>query len=186
MNILIPIFLVLTLTSSTWPLALGLQSQEQKSWPQRLLIALIFGFVQAVMVYLGEMLGQRFMHLMAGHNHIVVFAIFGLIAFRMIMEALKIRKENRLFVFESFSKLFIVAIAASINTLIAGMAFSGLQLDITAMPFAFLLAGFVWAIIGLSMPINRVNILMTSVSQLISAFIIFVISFFYLFNLQLF
>ncbi|MBZ0243355.1 MAG: hypothetical protein K8F24_09095, partial [Bacteroidales bacterium] len=115
-----------------------------------------------------------------------VFAIFGLIAFRMIMGALKIRKESRLFMFESYSKLFIVAIAASINTLIAGMAFSGLQLDVTAMPFAFLLAGFAWAMLGLSMPINRVNILMTSVSQLISAFIIFIISFLYLFNIQSF
>lgn len=186
MNTIISAFLVLTLTSGTFPLALGLQSQEQKAWPQRLLIALIFGVVQALMVYLGQLLGQRFMHLFAAHSQIVVFAIFSLIAFRMILETLRIRKENRLFAFESYSKLFIVAIAASINTLIAGMAFSGLQLDGTAMTLAFLLAGFAWAVVGLSKPINRINILMASVSQLISAFIIFVISFLYLFNIQSF
>ena len=153
---------------------------------QRLLIGLIFGVVQALMIYLGLLLGQRFMHLLSPHYQIVIFAIFGLIAFRMIMEALKIRKESRLFVFETYPKLFIVAVAASINTLIAGIAVSGLQIEINTMPLAFMISGFVWAIIGQSLPVNRINILMASVSQLISAFIIFVISFLYLFNIQSF
>ncbi len=138
------------------------------------------------MVYLGVLLGQRFMHLLSEHYQIIIFAIFGLIAFRLIMESLKIRKENRLFVFETYPKVFIVAVAASINTLIAGMAISGLQLEIDALPLAFLLAGFIWALVGQNMPVNRINILMASVSQLISAFILFVISFLYLFNIQSF
>lgn len=186
MNIAIILFLVLALTSGTFPLVLGLQSQERKSWLQRLLIGLIFGVVQALMIYLGLLLGQRFMHLLSPHYQIIVFAVFGLIALRMLMEALKIRKENRLFIFETYPKVFIVAVAASINTLIAGMAISGLQLMTDSLPLAFMAAGFVWAIVGQSMVVNRINILFASVSQLVSAFILFVISFLYLFNIQSF
>jgi len=186
LSIIILILLVLTLTSGSFSLSLGLQIRQQKSWSDRLLIALIFGAVQAMMLFLGMWLGQRFMHLFKAHYQIVVFAIFGLIAFRMIQEALKIRKENRLFAFESYSKLLIVAIAAGINSLIAGLAISAFQPPGAALPLAFLLAAAGWALLGLTLSINRLNILTASFSQLISAFIMFVISFLYLFNFQWF
>jgi putative Mn2+ efflux pump MntP len=177
------ILFVLALTSVAFPLALGLHPDKENRQGNLFLIALLFGAVQAMMVFLGNLLGQQFMHLFSAHHQIVVFAVFGLIAVRMIIEALKIRKENRLFAFESYSRLLIIAIAAAINSLIAGMVGTYFQPFGTALPWAFFIAGFGWSILGLLLPINRINILLASVLQLFFAVVLLIIGLLYLFKL---
>ena len=56
-------------------------------------IALVFGFFQALMPFLGYFLGLAFVNFIASVDHFVAFAILAFLGFKMIKEAREL-KEN--------------------------------------------------------------------------------------------
>lgn len=89
-------------------------------------IALFFGFFQALMPLLGWLLGTRFGPYITGADHWVAFVLLALIGGKMIYEALHEDQEDfgksgdRL----ELKELFILSVATSIDALAVGITFA--------------------------------------------------------------
>ena len=99
---------------------------------QAILIALFFGLFQAFMPVLGWLLGKSFSNYLAGIDHLIVFAIFGFIGTKMILEALQRRNESsgRREEHIQLSVLFALAVATSIDAFAVGISFSLIKVNI--------------------------------------------------------
>lgn len=89
------------------------------------LIALFFGFFQALMPLLGYFVGGLFSDFICKYSGIVIFLILGIIGSKMIKEALSHTDdehvlEKRL----TYSVLFVQAIATSIDAFAVGVGFA--------------------------------------------------------------
>lgn len=182
MKYLVYILFIIALAYNTFPLALGLNRDKRNSHFLNVLLAVVFGLIQAAMYRAGALLGDTFMHLFEEQDQFAVFAILLAVSVRMMIEAFKIRRGERVFSFDNYVKFVMMAVAAGINTLIVGMTYSYLDLFGHFTPAALLAAGFAWSIAGISMNLSRVNILLSSLIQLISAVIILFIGIAYLFT----
>jgi len=171
---------IFAIAYNTFPLALGLDRDNRNKLVTNLLHAVIFGLVQGVMYKLGAWLGSTFMYLFVERFRLAVFAILLAVSIRMAIEAFKIRKGARLFSFDNYTKLIILAIAAGINTLIVGMAADYLTPFETLMTLLLIIAGFGWSIVGISMKLTRQNIILSSMAHLIASIIIFITGLVYL------
>ena len=176
------ILFIIALAYNTFPLALGLNRDHRNSHFTNFLLATIFGLIQGVMYYLGDLLGDSFMHVFVLRFKFVVFGIFVAVSIRMLLEALKIRRGERLFSFDNYSKFTIMAIAAGINTLIIGMTANYFTPFAGLMPLLLVVAGFMWAIAGISMNLSRTNILLSSVMHIFASIAIFVVALVYIFT----
>lgn len=177
---------IIAVAYNTFPLALGLNRDRRNSHITNITLALTFGLIQGVMYYLGDLLGDSFMHVFVIRFKWVVFGIFMAVSIRMLLEALRIRRGARLFSYDNYVKFLIMAVAAGINTLIVGMTanyfipFGGL------MPMLLVLAGFLWSIAGISMNISRVNIMLSSLMHLAASFVISIVALIYIFTDNIF
>ncbi|MCQ2523591.1 MAG: manganese efflux pump MntP family protein [Lachnospiraceae bacterium] len=98
--------------------------------PKHMLITgLYFGGFQALMPFIGWLLGIKFQSLIESVDHWIAFVLLGLIGANMIREALgdDDDKQNDLFTFKAMLPL---AIATSIDALAIGVAFAFLNVQI--------------------------------------------------------
>lgn len=87
-----------------------------------IIIALFFGVFQAIMPLIGWFLGSRFEELIKNYDHWIAFILLALIGINMIRESFKKEeKETEEFKMD-YKKLFIMAIATSIDALAVGIA----------------------------------------------------------------
>lgn len=172
MEHIIYVLLIFALAYNTFPVALGLDRDNRNSLFVNLLYAVIFGLSQGLMYKLGSLLGGEFMYLFVIRYKLAVFAILFAVSIRMFIEAFKIRKGARIFSFDNYIKLIIIAIAAGINTLIVGMAAEYLSPFETLRILFLILAGFTWSIIGISMNLTRKNIMLSSFLHLTAGIIV--------------
>lgn len=176
----IHIIFIISIAYNTFPLALGLNRDHRNPHLTNVLLAAVFGLLQGVMYYLGQALGDTFMHVFVIRYKWVVFGILVAVSVRMMLESMRIRRGERLFSFDNYVKFFIMAIAAGINTLIVGMTAGHFSPMNGLMPILLVVAGFCWSIAGISMNLSRVNILLSSLFQLIAAAVIFIVALLYL------
>ncbi len=165
---------------NTFPLALGLNRDHRNSHLTNLLLATVFGLLQGLMYHMGALLGDTFMHVFVIRYKWVIFGILGAVSIRMILEALRIRRGERLFSFDNYVKFVIMAVAAGINALIIGMTAGHFSPFNGLMPILLVIAGFCWSIAGISMNLSRTNILLSSLMHIIAAAVIFVVALVYL------
>ena len=91
-----------------------------------LVIALFFGFFQALMPLLGWLLGTRFDHYITSVDHWVAFLLLAFIGGKMIYEALRPEDEDA----EEdcggldLKELFVLALATSVDALAVGITFA--------------------------------------------------------------
>ncbi len=89
------------------------------------LIAVFFGFFQALMPFLGYWLGKSFESYITSVDHWVAFILLGYIGIKMIREAFEEEEMSCKLDFKiDIKELFILAIATSIDALAVGIAFS--------------------------------------------------------------
>lgn len=99
---------------------------------QAVVIALFFGGFQALMPFIGWILGRQFEKYITSIDHWIAFVLLGIIGANMIREALGKEEENecvpdnRL----DLKELFLMAIATSIDALAVGITFAFLQVSI--------------------------------------------------------
>jgi putative Mn2+ efflux pump MntP len=88
-----------------------------------------FGGFQALMPLLGYWLGSRFQNLITSIDHWIAFVLLGIIGLNMVKES----KEDaeKLDASFSFSGMFPLAIATSIDALAVGITFAFLRVNIT-------------------------------------------------------
>lgn len=97
------------------------------------LIASFFGGFQALMPFLGWVLGKQFEQYIVSVDHWIAFVLLGFIGGKMIAEACK--KEEDAVVEKNvcsldIKELFLLAVATSIDALAVGITFAFLQMPI--------------------------------------------------------
>ena len=106
-------------------------SMTRIKWGHALTVGLYFGGFQALMPFIGWMLGSQFADRIQQYDHWIAFILLVLIGGNMIREALSGDEENaaqaetdlRL----DHKKLFLMAIATSIDALAIGVTFAFLE-----------------------------------------------------------
>lgn len=97
------------------------------------LIGLFFGGFQALMPFIGWLLGRQFEKYIVSIDHWVAFVLLAVIGGKMILEALKedeavtVEKEDKPI---DIKELFILAVATSIDALAVGITFAFLQIPV--------------------------------------------------------
>lgn len=85
-------------------------------------IALIFGFCQAMALFLGWLAGQGLKQTIMAFDHWVAFIILGLVGGNMIREAVEIKNEKECKEL-TIRTLFTMGVATSIDALAVGVSF---------------------------------------------------------------
>lgn len=126
----ISIVILLIMSFQVMPVAVGIDNGKMNLFN---VVSGIFLLIlgQTLLFLMGIWLGNRFMHLISGIHHIILFIGFFLIAIRLIMEAFAIRKGERTYLFEKASLFILPSVAQAINTFLAGVLFFFLPIDLT-------------------------------------------------------
>ncbi len=103
---------------------------------QTLVIALFFGGFQALMPFIGWMLGKQFESYITSFDHWIAFVLLAIIGGKMILDVIKGGDdEEETAVTESkldIKELFMLAVATSIDALAVGISFAFLQVKIVS------------------------------------------------------
>lgn len=103
---------------------------------QALVIGLFFGGFQALMPFIGWVLGIQFESYITSVDHWIAFVLLGLIGGKMIVEAVKPEEEEEQAEVKKvdapldIKEMFILAVATSIDALAVGITFAFLQYPI--------------------------------------------------------
>lgn len=126
----ISIIILLILSFQVMPVSLGIDSSKMNFFN---IVSSIFLLIlgQVLLFLLGVLLGDRFMYLIAGAKRYVLFIGFFIIATRLILEALEIRKGKRTYLIEKANQFILPSIAQAINTFLAGILFHLLIFNLT-------------------------------------------------------
>ncbi|MDL2206568.1 manganese efflux pump MntP family protein [Eubacteriales bacterium OttesenSCG-928-N13] len=100
-----------------------------------LVIALFFGGFQALMPFVGYMLGSAFMSSISGIDHWIAFGLLAIIGGKMILEGVRDGKDDQQPSEDcpqklDIKELFVLAVATSIDALIVGVAFAATGVQI--------------------------------------------------------
>ena len=101
----------------------GLAVKKLK-WSHMIITGLYFGIFQAAMPTIGYFLGTQFESFISNVDYIVAFILLAIIGFNMIRESLSKETDETGDSF-TFKAMFPLAIATSIDALVAGIGFIG-------------------------------------------------------------
>ena len=104
------------------------------------IVGLWFGSFQALMPFLGFLVGSLFSKYIERYDHWIAFALLVLIGFNMIKESFDKSEEEGTSGSLSFKVMLMMAIATSIDALAVGVAFS-FEIYFTRMLLAILIIG---------------------------------------------
>ena len=109
-------------------------SMRKVNKKQCLVIGLFFGGFQALMPFIGWVLGSRFEQYITSIDHWIAFILLGFIGGKMVVEAIREKDEavevRKMDPPLDFKEMFILAIATSIDALAVGITFAFLQVPI--------------------------------------------------------
>ncbi len=96
------------------------------------IIALFFGGFQAIMPFIGWLLGKQFEGYITSFDHWIAFLLLAFIGGKMVLEAIKEKKEEGCCCEYGLDikELFVLAIATSIDALAVGITFAILKVNI--------------------------------------------------------
>ncbi len=101
---------------------------------QTLVIALFFGGFQALMPFLGWLLGKQFESYITSFDHWIAFVLLAFIGGKMIWDVFKGDDKDEAYCRAGarldIKELFVLAIATSIDALAVGISFAFLQVNI--------------------------------------------------------
>jgi putative Mn2+ efflux pump MntP len=109
---------------------LGMSKVNKK---QVAIIGLFFGGFQALMPFIGWLLGSRFEQYITNIDHWVAFVLLAFIGGKMIVEALGAKEEDTVEEYDAplkIKELFVLAVATSIDALAVGITFAFLKYPI--------------------------------------------------------
>ena len=107
---------------------LGMRKVNKK---QALVIGLFFGGFQALMPFVGWLLGSQFEKYITSIDHWIAFILLGIIGGKMIVESVKPDKEDdevkEMDAPLDLKEMFVLAVATSIDALAVGITFAFLD-----------------------------------------------------------
>ena len=138
---------------------------KKPSAREMFLIAFLFGSFQAIMPVIGWNLGKFFADLILDYAHWIAFGLLSYIGIKMIIEGLKGNKTKDDKISGdhdiAITRLFILAIATSIDSLAVGLSFAIIGYEIIIPAIIIGLVTFVCCIIGVRAGIKLSSILGT-------------------------
>jgi putative Mn2+ efflux pump MntP len=93
-------------------------------------VALFFGGFQALMPFIGWALGKQFDVYITGYDHWIAFALLCFLGGKMLADGFKKDEEYEICHTFSVKRVFVLAIATSIDALAAGITIAFLNADI--------------------------------------------------------
>ena len=169
---------ILFIIALTFPVAVAATAfgiKEKKEWGRSIMFALILALGQGVMYSLGSLLGGTFMHMMAELSKWIVFALCFAIAFRMLIDTLKIKNGTNLYLIEKKKHLLLLSVALGVNAFIAGLMADYMPLFQNLTPYIIMAVAFVWAIVSIMIPFSKMKLTVNSLLNVIFSAIIVVI-----------
>ena len=132
MDLLSLIFLALGLAMDAFAVsvALGLKIPVKDKWKIALKAGLFFGIAQGVMPLIGWILGNGFSSYIEKFDHWIAFILLSIIGGKMIYEAIHPDEDEDDEADTSMKRMFILAIATSIDALAVGVSFAFLHVDL--------------------------------------------------------
>ena len=129
---------------------------------------------QGLMYWLGALLGGTFMYKFAGFAKVIVLVFCFMIAFRMVLDTLKIKTGKNLFLIDKSRQLIILSIALGINALIAGLIAGEQFLPLFGKITPLYIIGFslVWGLIGIGTKFSQTKLLINSLLNIVAALLI--------------
>lgn len=119
---------------------------------QCLVIGLFFGGFQALMPFIGWVLGSQFEQYITSIDHWIAFILLGFIGGKMVVEAIREKDEavevGKMDPPLDLKEMFILAIATSIDALAVGITFAFLQVPIVEAISIIGITTFVISVIG--------------------------------------
>ena len=111
------------------------------------------------------------MYKFAGFAKVITLIICFMIAFRMVMDTLKIKTGKNLFLIDKPKQLIILAIALGINALIAGLIADAAFLPLFGSVTPLLLIGvsLIWGLIGIGTKFSQTKLLINSLLNIVAA-----------------
>lgn len=122
-------------------------SMKQMRVSHALLIGLYFGGFQALMPFIGYLLGTRFQNAITAYDHWIAFLLLGIIGFHMIREALD-PEGDTCDASVRVKDMLILAVATSIDALAVGVTFAFLQVQILPAVTLIGVTTFVLSVLG--------------------------------------
>ena len=104
-------------------------SMQKMSWEKGLIIGAYFGIFQALMPFIGYLLGVNFQEKIVNVDHWLAFILLGIIGLNMIKEAVSKEAEKANDSIK-FKDMLILAIATSIDALAVGITFAFLKVNV--------------------------------------------------------
>lgn len=111
-------------------IAMGLKIPVKDKWKIALRAGLFFGIAQGVMPLIGWALGTKFSSYIESFDHWIAFILLAIIGGKMIYEAFSPDEEEDNEVDTGMKRMFILAIATSIDALAVGVSFAFLNVNI--------------------------------------------------------
>lgn len=121
MSVTLLVFILSTLAFQVFPVSLG--TDIRKGGINSITIVVSLFVMQALLFWLGIIVGKQFLYLSSGYANIVVFIGFFLVGMRIAMESFAVRKGERTYNTHNNQNIVLASLAQSINTFLAGMMF---------------------------------------------------------------
>jgi len=166
MSLLLAIIILSILAFQVFPVALG--SDIKKDFSKSILIILSMTIGQTLMLWLGIIVGQRFLHLTASYENIVIFISFFLIGLRIAMESFAIRKGERTYNSHNNQSMVLASVAQAINTFLGGLMFYYFTFTLTELLITISIASMLFSLIASYINLNKQSLAMSSFVYLIS------------------
>lgn len=126
---------------------------------------------QGLMYWLGSLLGGTFMYKFESFAKVIVLLLCFMIAFRMMIDTLKIKGGKNLFLIDKPKQLVFLTIALGINALIAGLIsdeqFLPLFGEVT--PLLIIGVSLIWGLIGIGTKMSQTKLLINSLLNIVAA-----------------
>lgn len=127
-------------------------SMRKVNKKQCFVIGLFFGGFQALMPFIGWVLGSQFEQYITSIDHWIAFILLGFIGGKMVVEAIREKDEavevGKMDPPLDLKEMFILAIATSIDALAVGITFAFLQVPIVEAISIIGITTFVISVIG--------------------------------------
>ncbi|MGN0032810.1 MAG: hypothetical protein ACI358_03385 [Candidatus Limimorpha sp.] len=168
---IINILFILSLTFCIEVASTAFNANPESTKGKNFLFILALSAGQGIMYILGHLLGNTFMHLFENISKVIVLILCFMIAFRMVLDTIKIKNgKNLLLVFKN-KQLVLLAIALGINTFIAGLISSDdfLPLFGYLTPLLLTASSILWGVIGITTKFSTVKLIVNSLVNFLAA-----------------
>lgn len=145
---------------------------NEQCWGRNLMFALVLALGQGLMYYLGSLLGGTFMHLLTKLSKWIIFALCFSVAYRMLLNTLKIKKGENLYFIETKKQLLLLSIALGVNAFIVGLMYEFMPMFHYYTSCIMMIVAFVWAIVMMLIPFSKMKLTFNSLLNLIFAAVI--------------